>query len=247
MFRHIRWQIILGLGLTIASVLLYLTQIGIFHDPHETFFLLFQDLAFLPMEVLLVTLILHEILSARDKLAKLKKIYMIIGIFFSETGIELLRELAGFDRAGDELRGSLILKENWTKAEFSEADKIIRRHESKIEFPKKDLLTVHKLLNSRRDIILNLMQNSYLLEHESFTDLLFAVFHVNDELSARTALDQLSENDYKHLQGDIQRVYVLLTTEWLVYMKHLKDNYPYLYSLALRTNPFDPNASAAFK
>jgi len=25
-------------------------------------------------------------------------------------------------------------------------------------------------------------------------------------------------------------------------MHHLKRNYPYLFSLAIRTNPFDPNA-----
>ncbi|MBA7569274.1 hypothetical protein ES708_11013 [subsurface metagenome] len=32
-------------------------------------------------------------------------------------------------------------------------------------------------------------------------------------------------------------------SEWLDYMKHLKNNYPYLFSLAMRTNPFDANAS----
>jgi hypothetical protein len=26
-------------------------------------------------------------------------------------------------------------------------------------------------------------------------------------------------------------------------MKHLRDNYPYLFSLAMRTNPFDPHTS----
>jgi hypothetical protein len=29
-----------------------------------------------------------------------------------------------------------------------------------------------------------------------------------------------------------------------MYMQHLKQNYPYLFSLAMRTNPFDANASA---
>ena len=36
---------------------------------------------------------------------------------------------------------------------------------------------------------------------------------------------------------------VLLVREWLSYMEHLKSDYPYLFSLAVRTNPFDPNAS----
>jgi hypothetical protein len=36
---------------------------------------------------------------------------------------------------------------------------------------------------------------------------------------------------------------VLLSQQWLDYMKHLKGNYPFLFSLAMRTNPFDQNAS----
>jgi len=34
-------------------------------------------------------------------------------------------------------------------------------------------------------------------------------------------------------------------TEWLSHMEHLKSDYPYLFSLAVRSNPFDPNASIA--
>jgi hypothetical protein len=30
-------------------------------------------------------------------------------------------------------------------------------------------------------------------------------------------------------------------------MEHLKNDYPYLFSLAVRTNPFDPNASVEVK
>ncbi len=45
-----------------------------------------------------------------------------------------------------------------------------------------------------------------------------------------------------HLSGDIRRAYSILITEWLAYMKHLKSDYPYLFSLAVRTNPFDQTA-----
>jgi hypothetical protein len=45
------------------------------------------------------------------------------------------------------------------------------------------------------------------------------------------------------LPGDVQRGYVLLIKEWLAYMAHLQTRYPYLFSLALRTNPFDPFAT----
>ena len=82
-----------------------------------------------------------------------------------------------------------------------------------------------------------------MLEHESFTNLLWAVFHLTEELIHRHNLRKLPETDYQHLSGDIKRVYHLLIAEWLDYMKHLKKGYPYLFSLAMRTNPFDADAS----
>jgi len=42
-------------------------------------------------------------------------------------------------------------------------------------------------------------------------------------------------------------VFQLLVREWLTHMEHLKHDYPYLFSLAVRTNPFDPNASIEVK
>ena len=61
-------------------------------------------------------------------------------------------------------------------------------------------------------------------------------------MDARQKLD-LSEKDLEHIVGDIARAYTFLVREWLSYMHHLKDNYPYLFSLALRTNPFDETAT----
>lgn len=81
------------------------------------------------------------------------------------------------------------------------------------------------------------------MEHESFTNLLWAVFHFTEELSHRKNLKKLPGSDLKHLSGDIQRSYNLLVDQWLDYMSYLKNNYPYLFSLAMRTNPFDEKAS----
>jgi hypothetical protein len=98
-------------------------------------------------------------------------------------------------------------------------------------------------LFEKRFFMLSLLENPNLLEHDSFTDLLLAVFHISEELSARDTLERLPLSDYNHLSGDMKRVYTLLIREWLAYMKHLKDNYPYLFSLVIRTNPLDANAS----
>jgi hypothetical protein len=59
----------------------------------------------------------------------------------------------------------------------------------------------------------------------------------------RADLQHLPAADGNHIAGDIRRVYTILIVEWLSYMKYLKYDYPYLFSFAVRTNPFDPNAS----
>ena len=82
-----------------------------------------------------------------------------------------------------------------------------------------------------------------LVEHENFNDLLLSVFHVLDELSNRGELGALPESVMKHLTGDISRAYKKLISQWVIYLRHLKGEYPYLFSLAIRTNPFDKNAS----
>jgi len=82
-----------------------------------------------------------------------------------------------------------------------------------------------------------------LLEHESFAELLRTIFHLTEELANREVIEQLPDTDCHHLAGDIKRVYGLLVYQWLDYMKYLQTNYPYLFSLAMRTNPFDRNAS----
>ena len=41
----------------------------------------------------------------------------------------------------------------------------------------------------------------------------------------------------------MERVYRLVVVEWLDYMRYLRASYPYMYSFALRTNPFEERAS----
>jgi len=95
--------------------------------------------------------------------------------------------------------------------------------------------------------LLRLLENPNLLEHEQFTELLWAAFHLADELSHRSSVRDLPETDCRHLSGDIKRTHALLVREWLSHMEHLKVDYPYLFSLAIRTNPFDPNASVELR
>jgi hypothetical protein len=102
-------------------------------------------------------------------------------------------------------------------------------------------------LSSKRSFSLRLLENPLLLENESFTNLLRSVFHLTEELEHRRDLADLPDSDYRHLAGDIERAYFLLVMEWMAYMRYLNSNYPYLFSLAMRTNPFDENACVEVK
>ena len=87
------------------------------------------------------------------------------------------------------------------------------------------------------------LENQNLVEHESFTELLRALFHLRDELFARGDLFSLPDTDIEHLANDARRVYIVLGEQWIDHMRYLKRHYPYLFSLALRTNPFNVHAS----
>jgi hypothetical protein len=95
--------------------------------------------------------------------------------------------------------------------------------------------------------MIKLLENPILVEHETFSELLLSVFHVEEELSGRKDVLHLSKPDSDHIALDMKRAYRLLFFEWLYYMEHLKTQYPYLFSFAMRTNPFDPNATVEIK
>lgn len=64
--KRYRWQIILGLLLILASVVLYLIDYEVFGGARDIFIFLMGSIAFVPVEVLLVTLIINGLLSQRE-------------------------------------------------------------------------------------------------------------------------------------------------------------------------------------
>ena len=101
-----------------------------------------------------------------------------------------------------------------------------------------NLENIRGFLTDKGDLLIRQIENHDIMEHESFTDLLWAVVHLRDELLSRRSLHNLPKTDLNHLANDIKRAYTLLARQWLDHLKHLKSQYPYLFSLALRTNPF---------
>lgn len=237
------WQIKLGLILIFLSVIVSISHYLIFKDIHNLMYYLLIDIAFLPLQVLLVTIILNELLSGREKKVLLNKLNMVIGTFFSEIGTELLKIFLKFDN-NQQPDFALI---NLNNEDFSKFHKIIKNHNFEINSKRDELNLLKAYLVGKRLFLLSLLENQNLLEHELFTELLWAVFHLTEELANRKDINNLTSADYEHLSLDIKRAYVLLIQEWLAYMGHLKKQYPYLFSFALRTNPFDADATVEIK
>ena len=238
------WPWALGAGLVTVSGLLYLLHYLIFRDVHHIVLYLIGDMAFLPVDVLLVTLILHRVLASHEKKAMLEKMNMVIGAFFSEVGTGLIRRFSSFDTGLDALRTELSSQAPGPQDHLSKMESLLVKHPYSVACRNGDLPGLRQELLSKRSFLLLLLENPILLEHDSFTDLLWAVCHLAEELAQRPSALDLPANDLAHLDADIQRAYRMCVSEWFVYMKHLRAHYVHLYSLAMRLNPFDSEATA---
>jgi hypothetical protein len=245
--KRMHWKILLSIALVGSSVLLHLLHYAIFRDSHHIALYLLGDLAFLPISVLFVTLVVDQVMEKQEKRAMFRKLNMVIGAFFSETGTELLRIFGKFNNSPEYLADNLVFDKDWKQKEYYELKRKFNSHKPGLDMRKGDIEHLKEFLSEKREFLLRLLENPNLLEHETFTALLLAVFHLTEELCARPDFKHLPEADYEHLENDIKRAYSLLIVEWIIYMRHLHNSYPYLFSLAVRTNPFDIKASVIIK
>lgn len=182
-------------------------------------------------------------LNRRERQIRIEKLNLVIGVFFSELGTSLLTTFSRADPQLEEISKSLTLKRGFSEQEFVVISNRIRSYDYRIKIEELKLEKLRDFLGGKTDILLRLLENPNLMEHEGFTEVLRAVFHLTEELLVRDDLQILPETDLAHLTGDAERAYRLVVHQWLDYMKHLKDEYPYLFSLAIRMNPFDREAS----
>ena len=229
---------IIGVTFLVISALLYLLHYSIFRDAHHIFIYLLGDIAFLPIEVFLVVIVIERILAQREKRVMLQKLNMVIGAFFSEVGTRLLYDVLRYSDRNREICQNLTVSQQWTHRDFRKAVRYANTIPGTPHCSAVDLEELKAFLVQKREFLLRLLENPNLLEHERFTDLLWATFHLTEELEARQSFDALPEADMAHLTGDIQRVYNQLAAEWITYVGHLKSQYPFLFSLVVRMQPF---------
>lgn len=243
LMKGYRTFLLLSAIFIVASGILYFIHFLIFRDIQHIFIYLIGDLAFLPLEVFLVVIVIERILTHREKQAMLQKLNMVVGAFFSEVGNYLLGDLLShFDNRG-EISRHLNINQSWTPGDFKKATAYAYHLSVEVDCDKIDLEQLKTYFSQKRTFLLTLLENPNLLERDRFTDLLWAVTHLDEELEARPSMKNLPKSDLAHIASDIQRLYDHLASEWLDYVQHLKYKYPFLYSLVLRTHPFQEHPS----
>lgn len=233
-----RWKWLFGASLMTLSALLYLLHHFIFHDPRHIFIYLFGDVAFVPVEVLLVTLVIHELLKRRERRELMHRLNMVIGVFYHEIGGVLIQRMQALMTDFEALKKQFQDMENWTEADYHQAIRDMPAQEIGFDLAGRDLTELREFLVEKRSILLRFLENPNILGHDRLADLLWAVTHVVDELTIRPRVDRLGEGVGRHIAHDMSRAYRLLLAEWLAYLLHLKKDYPYMFLGALLAGPF---------
>lgn len=202
---------------------------------------MFQDLAFMPIEVVLISFILDKYLNKREKQEKFKKMQVVISAFYAEVGSSLIDNFSQFNTNFEFLKEKFGSEQDLIHHNKIKTLQFASDFDYEMDSRAGDLSDLKNFLMTKKPYILSMFKNPNLLEHDHFTDMLWSVYHVLDELENRNTFTDLPSNDLNHLSLDIKRSYQLVIREWVDYMINLKNEYPYLFSLAIRKNPFSDN------
>ncbi len=178
------------------------------------------------------------LIARRAEASRREKLNMVIGLFFSEVGTDLLTVSADADPQRDQVRDLMQVEGDWGEGDFAQVRSKLQKRTYTLDPDRLSLLEVARLMKGKRAFIVGLLENSAVMEHEAFTDVLWAVFHVVDELEAEDDLSAVLRMHEGHIMGDCERAYRRLVGQWLRYMEHMQRRYPYLFNRALRSNPF---------
>jgi hypothetical protein len=242
--KRMAWEVRFAVALVSASVALNALLYACYRDIHHILLWNLTSLAFLPVSVLVVTGFIDRLLAARDRAQRREKTGTLVGVFFSAVGMRLLDRCVALDPAPGPLREAFGSAAAWERYDPARAAAVLAAHGFDLAPAAAHLQDLHDLLREQRDFLVRLLENPILLEHESFTDLLRAVLHLAEELGYRPSFQDLPASDVRHLAGDLVRVYGQLAREWVAYLNELRHTYPYLFSLAVRTNPLAERPSA---
>jgi hypothetical protein len=110
-----------GIAAVLASGIMYLLDYIVFGDSHHLLMQLVDDLAFIPINVFIVVVIIERLLDRQEKLLIRHKLNMVVGVFFSEVGNALIRKLLHSYERNRDIVKSFSVNNSWTQEDFKHA------------------------------------------------------------------------------------------------------------------------------
>lgn len=231
----------IGLALILLgfSTGMYFVHFVVFRDLHHIFLYLIGDIAFLGIDALLVYFVLDRLLNMREKQAARKRLNILAGLFFADLGTTLFNMFLTLQKEAVVCEKEYCVQESWTHQDFVEASRLLNIRQPHFRYEAQTMLDLREFLSAKKEMLIRVLENPGLHEHETFSDMLLAVFHLTEELLRRTDLEHNELSDQEHLANDVRRAFVHLAQLWLEYMEHLRDNYKYLYLYNIKNRQFN--------
>jgi branched-subunit amino acid transport protein len=224
--------------LFLFSAVLYFFNFLLYGDAHHLVQTFTEELAFMPVYVLITAVFAERMLTKSEKAEMSRKTNALVGTFYNEIGYDMVVMLTKFDGNFETLRSRISIDSGWDSAKAKAAHKLAETHRYGAPEGIEDIRKIGELLSSRKDFMLIMMSNASLLEKDEFSELLLSVNHIHEALKAIDDISGMRTELVDHFHGDIEKAYRCLLGVLVSYLSFIKNEDPYLYMLAVEKNPF---------
>lgn len=221
-----------------ASALLYAIHYLIFRDLHHLAIFGLHELAFVPLEVILVTLGLDQLVEKTHREEARSKVSIIETLYFNESGGTMLRYLTSFDPDAARLRELLQVTKDWHSSDFRQAIRQLKSYPFLLDLDRIDFFGLHYHLSQRHEYYRSMLENPALTQSEAFTEMIMKIYLLWEELDGRTNLYQLPEKDRNYLAELLHEIYRELTEYWLDNVYNHSIHNRFRLHRAIESNPF---------
>lgn len=221
-----------------VSALLYAIHYLIFRDLHHLAIFGLHELAFVPLEVILVTLGLDQLVEKTHREEARSKVSIIETLYFNESGGTMLRYLTSFDPDAARLRELLQVTEDWHSSDFRQAIRQLKSYPFLLDLDRIDFFGLHYHLSQRHEYYRSMLENPALTQSEAFTEMIMKIYLLWEELDGRTNLYQLPEKDRSYLAELLHEIYRELTEYWLDNVYNHSIHNRFRLHRAVESNPF---------
>lgn len=107
----------------------------------------------------MVSFILENHLEKREVKARIEKLNMVIGVFFSEIGVKLLSRFTEKDLQIANLRNELLVNNSWTSNTFNNVKSNLKNYPFELNLSKDELISLKAMLVDEKKFLLGILEN----------------------------------------------------------------------------------------